>query len=104
MKYAARSTISALRAPALDDDALVCPRCRTAVLDPRSRADVTIDVCRSCRGIWLDRGELETLTARAIVAARYADELEDDDDEELLSSSSAQARRHMIAAINGWRA
>lgn len=41
-----------------------CPRCETATLDEREREGVTIDVCRSCRGLWLDRGELEKLIAR----------------------------------------
>jgi len=42
-----------------------CPRCVTEPLDERVRDGVMIDVCGSCRGIWLDRGELEKLTARA---------------------------------------
>ena len=42
-----------------------CPRCETAVLDEREREGITIDVCASCRGLWLDRGELEKLIARA---------------------------------------
>jgi Zn-finger nucleic acid-binding protein len=41
-----------------------CPRCETATLDEREREGVTIDVCKSCRGLWLDRGELEKLIAR----------------------------------------
>jgi Zn-finger nucleic acid-binding protein len=41
-----------------------CPRCETAPLDERDREGVTIDVCKSCRGLWLDRGELEKLIAR----------------------------------------
>ena len=41
-----------------------CPRCETSALDEREREGVTIDVCQSCRGIWLDRGELEKLIAR----------------------------------------
>lgn len=43
-----------------------CPRCETATLDERERDGVTIDVCQQCRGIWLDRGELERLIARAM--------------------------------------
>ncbi len=42
---------------------LVCPNCNcgmTAVL----RSGVEIDVCPQCRGVWLDRGELETLLQR----------------------------------------
>jgi Zn-finger nucleic acid-binding protein len=42
-----------------------CPRCETAVLDERERSGMTIDVCTSCRGVWLDRGELEKLLAHA---------------------------------------
>jgi len=41
-----------------------CPRCETATLDERDKEGVTVDVCRSCRGLWLDRGELEKLIAR----------------------------------------
>jgi uncharacterized protein len=41
-----------------------CPRCEK-VLQEREREGLTIDVCPSCRGIWLDRGELEKLIARA---------------------------------------
>src|SRR5262245_40309436 len=43
-----------------------CPRCETSVLDERERDGVVIDVCKECRGIWLDRSELERLIARAI--------------------------------------
>lgn len=42
-----------------------CPRCQGAVLDERERDGVVVDVCRACRGMWLDRGELEKLVARA---------------------------------------
>jgi Zn-finger nucleic acid-binding protein len=42
-----------------------CPRCETATLEERDREGVTLDVCRGCRGLWLDRGELEKLIARA---------------------------------------
>lgn len=42
-----------------------CPRCDSG-LDERVRDGVTIDACGSCRGIWLDRGELEKLIARSI--------------------------------------
>jgi uncharacterized protein len=42
-----------------------CPRCETETMDERVREGVTIDVCGACRGIWLDRGELEKLIARS---------------------------------------
>ena len=40
---------------------MMCPRCNTTVLDERERQGVVVDVCPSCRGVWLDRGELEKL-------------------------------------------
>ena len=43
-----------------------CPRCESSALDEREREGVTIDVCRECRGIWLDRSELERIVARAL--------------------------------------
>jgi Zn-finger nucleic acid-binding protein len=42
-----------------------CPRCDTTVLDERERNGVTVDVCPRCRGVWLDRGELEKMLAFA---------------------------------------
>ena len=42
---------------------LVCPRCGN--LMSLERADeVEVDVCLSCKGIWLDRGELEALDGK----------------------------------------
>jgi len=49
-----------------------CPRCETTVLDERERDGIMVDVCANCRGLWLDRGELEKLIARA---ARELEEL-----------------------------
>ncbi len=43
---------------------LMCPRCGADLVE-RQRAEVSIDVCTGCRGVWLDRGELEKLMARA---------------------------------------
>lgn len=42
-----------------------CPRCENAPLDERERSGLTVDVCGACRGVWLDRGELEKLLAQA---------------------------------------
>ncbi|MBK9034573.1 MAG: zf-TFIIB domain-containing protein [Myxococcales bacterium] len=42
-----------------------CPRCNDSSLLELDRDGVTIDRCERCRGIWLDRGELEKLIGRA---------------------------------------
>ena len=42
-----------------------CPRCESVLLTERERDGILVDVCSRCRGLWLDRGELEKLIARA---------------------------------------
>jgi hypothetical protein len=39
---------------------LMCPNCNESMQEVR-RNDVQIDMCPRCRGVWLDRGELEKL-------------------------------------------
>lgn len=39
---------------------LVCPNCNVG-MTPVQRSGVELDVCPQCRGVWLDRGELEKL-------------------------------------------
>jgi Zn-finger nucleic acid-binding protein len=41
---------------------LLCPNCNTSMQNV-NRSGVDIDMCPSCRGVWLDRGELEKLLA-----------------------------------------
>ena len=41
---------------------LMCPNCNSSMQEVK-RDDVAIDMCPSCRGVWLDRGELEKLIA-----------------------------------------
>jgi Zn-finger nucleic acid-binding protein len=59
---------------------MTCPRCDRSdtQLEELDRDGVTIDRCTSCRGIWLDRGELEKLLARDSGGKRRRDD--DDDD------------------------
>ena len=40
-----------------------CPLCIDQTLEPTYRAGIEIDVCPVCKGVWLDRGELEKLAA-----------------------------------------
>ncbi len=42
-----------------------CPSCPDAVLTMADRQGVEIDYCPLCRGVWLDRGELDKLIERA---------------------------------------
>lgn len=42
-----------------------CPRCDGTSLTISERQNVEIDYCPQCRGIWLDRGELDKLIERS---------------------------------------
>lgn len=39
---------------------MLCPNCNEGMREV-DRQDVHIDVCPKCRGVWLDRGELDKL-------------------------------------------
>jgi Zn-finger nucleic acid-binding protein len=54
-----------------------CPRCQVG-LTIADRQGIEIDFCPQCRGVWLDRGELDKITERA---SRFVDRDDDDDDE-----------------------
>lgn len=82
-----------------------CPRCETASLDERERDGLLVDACPSCRGVWLDRGELEKLIARA---AREIDELEprasprrlgDEDEDEDRHRGRRQGKRRWFDSL-----
>lgn len=67
-----------------------CPRCRDVTLLLSERSRIEIDYCPECRGVWLDRGELDKLVERAegdvdarlsaVAAASRRPERERDDD------------------------
>ncbi|MBV1688415.1 zf-TFIIB domain-containing protein [Novosphingobium sp. G106] len=44
-----------------------CPVCHTALVMSERQA-IEIDYCPSCRGVWLDRGELDKIIERAVPA------------------------------------
>ena len=87
--------------------ATTCPSC-SGPLTEIERSGVLIDACRDCRGIWLDRGELDKL----IAAERVADEdflrevrgdtgarsfdRDDDDDVEYEGKRKPKRRRNIL--------
>ncbi len=42
-----------------------CPVCKDTNLVMSDRQGVEIDYCSSCRGVWLDRGELDKIIERS---------------------------------------
>ena len=74
-----------------------CPRCETTTLDEKDREGIVIDVCGQCRGLWLDRGELEKLLAGVPERSRpdrgRRDDDDDDDDDDDRRARGSQGRR-----------
>ena len=46
---------------------MLCPSCKTP-LSIADRSGIEIDFCPTCRGVWLDRGELDKIIERSAAA------------------------------------
>ncbi|MDZ4660216.1 MAG: zf-TFIIB domain-containing protein [Pseudomonadota bacterium] len=62
-----------------------CPTCPEVTLVMTDRQGIEIDYCPQCRGVWLDRGELDKLIEKSALpqtssASRQAVRFEDDRD------------------------
>jgi Zn-finger nucleic acid-binding protein len=55
--------------------AMVCPSCSGELVE-LDRSGVRIDACRNCRGVWLDRGELDRILERERQVVGAADDEE----------------------------
>jgi uncharacterized protein len=69
-----------------------CSRCVGTQLRPRIREGIEVDVCPSCRGVWLDRGELEKLLSLA-AGHRESDQYEGPPSSSRPGSNHAGQRR-----------
>jgi uncharacterized protein len=85
---------------------MLCPNCRIE-LTIADRQGVEIDYCPRCRGVWLDRGELDKIVERAAampVGGRFSEGGEpargwgrEYDDDEAYESSRHRGKRR-----RGW--
>ena len=46
-----------------------CPICKTTQLLMTTRGNIEIDYCPDCRGVWLDRGELDKIVEKSNLQA-----------------------------------
>ena len=68
-----------------------CPVCKDATLLMSERQGVEIDYCPECRGVWLDRGELDKLIAGEEKA--YAGNQQSTSDNQRYADDSRNDRR-----------
>ena len=65
-----------------------CPLCLDTVLDVTHHAGIELDICPRCRGVWLDRGELNRIVNDADPRSSAQPSRQDD-----LRPASQQDRR-----------
>ena len=85
---------------------LVCPVCQGAMRET-NRNGVLIDSCTQCRGVWLDRGELEKIASmvggpedpgatRPPQQERYRRRDDDDDDDRRYGERPRERKRSFL--------
>ena len=57
-----------------------CPQCSVNLV-MSDRQGIEIDYCPDCRGVWLDRGELDKLIERSNAQVESVRRRDDDDDD-----------------------
>ncbi len=67
--------------------AMQCPSCGGELVDI-DRSGVRIDACRDCRGVWLDRGELDRILERERQVVGAAD------DEDFIREMTGGGKEH----------
>lgn len=66
------AAMKSLFLPIQRKNSMKCPSCPDTTLLMTDRQGVEVDYCPACRGIWLDRGELDKLLDRAATVAAPA--------------------------------
>lgn len=82
-----------------------CPHCHVT-LKMSAREGIEIDYCPQCRGVWLDRGELDKIIERSVVdvaqpapAPRETRSRDYDDDDDYRPRKPHKKRKSWIAEI-----
>lgn len=69
-----------------------CPNCKTTLLIT-DRQGIEIDFCPQCRGVWLDRGELDKIIERSATDTRWHKYAGDDDRDRLSQAPVGYKKR-----------
>ncbi len=80
-----------------------CPACPESALVMTDRQGVEIDYCPACRGVWLDRGELDKLIERsASTAPARADATSGGRQPEFVNSDYRHGRNRNTGRRKSW--
>ena len=82
-----------------------CPTCPEVTLVMADRQGIEIDYCPQCRGVWLDRGELDKLIEKSVLSQNRqvdrADESRDSRDakDDYRKDSNYRKRKSFLSEI-----
>ena len=76
-----------------------CPQCETPLV-MSERQGVEIDYCPQCRGVWLDRGELDKIIERSTTEMSTPRRHDDDDDDRYRSRGGEYHPHRKSCSIN----
>lgn len=81
-----------------------CPACKDTNLVMSERQGVEIDYCPDCRGVWLDRGELDKIIEKSAAAeapapVRREDERDRRDDDKYDSRRPYKRRKSFLEEL-----
>ena len=90
-----------------------CPACPSTTLAMTERQGIEIDYCPQCRGVWLDRGELDKILERAgrgederpraaRPEPRHEDRRRDDDDDRRGDDRRGYDEKHRHKRRESW--
>lgn len=71
-----------------------CPVCNDVDLAMSDRQGIEIDYCPKCRGVWLDRGELDKIIERSESSPAQFKPRQDEDDHREGRSHARDSRDH----------
>jgi Zn-finger nucleic acid-binding protein len=72
--------------------AMSCPSCGGNLME-LERSGVHVDACRNCRGVWLDRGELDRILERERQVVGAIDDDEEDFVREMTGHGGPEKKR-----------
>jgi Zn-finger nucleic acid-binding protein len=79
-----------------------CPSCGSTLVE-LDRSGVRLDACRQCRGVWLDRGELDRIVERERSVVAGVDHDEQDFIREMTGHGKSCERQYGLDAKSAQR-
>jgi uncharacterized protein len=76
---------------------MTCPSCGGTLVE-LDRSGVRVDACRQCRGVWLDRGELDRIVEQERRVVAGVDDDEQDFVREMTGHGKSHERRYGLDA------